>query len=183
MVSREKLYTLAEFDEYIARHPNKRIELIHGRMVEKVVSEEHGKIIINIGSELRLWLKRTPGVKGHYSTDPSLRMDDDDFNERRPDLTFRHTDGPVSTSPTMNVMPDFAVEVKSRGNSYDDLRDKARYFIVNGSRLVWLIYPTKRIVEVYGTEGTSELFTENDMLDGGDVLLGFRLRVRDIFDA
>ncbi len=54
MLSREKTYTLAEFDAYAAQHPDKRLELIDGTIVEKVTSEEHGKIIINIGSELRI---------------------------------------------------------------------------------------------------------------------------------
>jgi Uma2 family endonuclease len=79
-------------------------------------------------------------------------------------------------------MPDFALEVKSPNNSYDELRDKAKYYIAHGSRLVWLIYPSRLIVEVYFADGPSELFDKGQLLSGGDVLPNFEMTVSDIFD-
>jgi Uma2 family endonuclease len=49
------------------------------------------------------------------------------------------------------------VEVKSSKNGYDELREKARFYLANGARLVWLVYPTRQIVEVYFADGSSEL--------------------------
>jgi hypothetical protein len=46
--------------------------------------------------------------------------------------------------------------------------------------MVRLVYPDKRLVEVL-TRASRELLTEADTLDGGDVLPGFTLAVRDIF--
>lgn len=80
-------------------------------------------------------------------------------------------------------MPDFAVEVKSRRKAYDQLREKARFYITNGTRLVWLVYPAKRIVEVYFADGSSELFQADDTLSGGEMLAGFSMRVDDVFDV
>ncbi len=180
MLVSEKIYTLDEFDEYITEHPDAILELIDGRIAEKVTTEEHGRIVINIGGELRAWQKET-GIKGHYSTEPTLRLPDDDKNSRRPDVSFRLTDDRVSTASALYTMPDFAVEVKSRSNSYEELREKARFFLANGTRLVWLIYPSRRIVEVHYADGSSELFTEEHTLSGGDVLPGFEMAVAEIF--
>jgi Uma2 family endonuclease len=181
MVISDKTYTITEFEEYAATHADLLLELIDGRIVEKVTSEEHGKIVINIGSELRLWQKRT-GIKGHYSTESSHRLPDNISNERRPDVSFRVTDDKVSNKGKLYEMPDFAVEVKSINNSYDELREKAKFYIANGTCLVWLVYPTRRIVEVYFADGTSELFKEEHTLSGGDVLPEFEVKVSDIFD-
>ena len=47
--------------------------------------------------------------------------------------------------------------------------------------MVWLIFPEKRLVEVYQPEADIEILNENDTLNGGDVLPGFTLAVKDIF--
>lgn len=116
MVIQDKLYTLGEFDAFVQQHDG-LFELIDGRIVEKVTSEEHGKIVINIGSELRSWLKRSAQIKGHYTTESSHRVPNDVHNERRPDVAFRLTSESVSTDAALNLMPDFAVEVKSLANT------------------------------------------------------------------
>lgn len=81
MVIQDKLYTLTEFEAVLVQAPDALLELINGRIVEKVTSEEHGKIVINIGSELRAWLKQSPQIKGHYTTESSHRVPDDIYNE------------------------------------------------------------------------------------------------------
>lgn len=181
MVISEKLYTLEEFEAYAAAHPDQLLELIDGRIVEKVTSEEHGYIVLKIGMALLNW-RQTNNIKGYPSTEATLRLPDDEKNERRPDVAFRFTDENVSKKPALDTTPDFAVEVKSTKNSYDELRDKARFYLAHGSRLVWLIYPTRRLVEVYFADGSSEIFKEGDMLSGGDVLPNFELAVSAIFE-
>lgn len=76
-------------------------------------------------------------------------------------------------------MPDLAVEVKSPDDSLRALRDKARYYLANGCRLVWLVLPDKQIIEVYTAD--KQPLTEADTLTGGEVLPGFALPVRQVF--
>lgn len=80
-------------------------------------------------------------------------------------------------------MPDIAVEVKSPSKTNIGLRNKAAYYIEQGSRMVWLIYPAKQLVEVYRPDRDLEILTMNDVLDGADVLPGFSLPVKDIFQV
>jgi Uma2 family endonuclease len=76
--------------------------------------------------------------------------------------------------------PDLAVEVLSPGNDPAEMHDKALEYLRFGTRLVWLIDPTSRAVMVY-TPTSTHLLSADDTLDGGDVLPGFGVVVREIF--
>lgn len=180
MVISETTLTIEEFDAYAAQYPERLLELIDGRVVEKVVGRKHGKIVLKIGARLVAWVEKYD-IQGHYGTEVHHQLEDDDSHKLMPDVSFEfsHTE---AESGTVIGMPDFAVEVKSPSNSYDELRHKAKIYIENGTRLVWLIYPARLIVEVYFADGTSELFDKDQVLSGGEVLPNFELAVSDIFD-
>jgi len=78
-------------------------------------------------------------------------------------------------------MPDFAIEIKSPDDTYTLMREKATYYLQHGTRLVWLVYPDKRMVEVYQAGADIAFFLMGDTLTGGDLLPDFRLPVADIF--
>ncbi|MBL8145585.1 MAG: Uma2 family endonuclease [Anaerolineae bacterium] len=77
-------------------------------------------------------------------------------------------------------MPDVIAEVKSPDDHYDEMREKAHFYIANGARLVWLLFPGPKIVEVYRPNEPSDILTINDSLDGFDVLPGFSVLIREI---
>jgi Uma2 family endonuclease len=80
--------------------------------------------------------------------------------------------------------PDLAVEVVSPSNRPSAIRKRVEKYLHYGTRLVWVIYPEDRSVDVYraSPEGILVQFLNiDDTLDGGDVLPGFKLPVRDIF--
>ena len=179
MVITDKTCTLREFDTYIYNNPKALVELINGRMIEKVTGTEHGRAVANILYELVAWYKQN-GIDGHYGTEVHHTIDDETDTMLQPDVSFSYR---ITQRPggTVQGLPDFVVEVKSPGNSYDDLRDKARLYIANGTKLVWLVYPTRQIVETYAADGTNDLFTSDMSVSGGDVLPGFSMGVSDIF--
>lgn len=175
--------TITEFAAIQAETPDKKLELVNGRVAEKVTSEQHGKIEGLIIAKLYLWVQSQDSLQGHWSFDTSYQPNDDDTNERRPDVTFRLTDEAVSQAPKLNTIPDFCVEIKSLSNTYDELREKARYYIAQGARLVWLIYPEKCVVEVYLANGESDLLIKGDVLSGGEVLPGFTMAVAELCEV
>lgn len=61
------------------------------------------------------------------------------------------------------------------------MREKATYYLANGAKLVWLVYPRKRVVEVYTGNGNIDILREDDTLSGEDVLPGFTMPVADFF--
>jgi hypothetical protein len=61
------------------------------------------------------------------------------------------------------------------------MREKANYYLQKGSRLVWLVYPEKRLVESYQADADIEILTEEDNLHAGAVLPNFKLPVKNLF--
>lgn len=49
------------------------------------------------------------------------------------------------------------------------------------SRLVWVMYPSRRTATVYRSMNDYTELTENDTLDGGEVVTGFVCKVNDLF--
>ncbi len=48
--------------------------------------------------------------------------------------------------------------------------------------LVWVVFPKRRMMQVFTPDQNSRLLYEDDTLDGGDVLPGFEMRVGAIFE-
>jgi Uma2 family endonuclease len=74
-----------------------------------------------------------------------------------------------------------AVEVLSEGNTVGEMRRKLRDYFQAGVRLVWYIDPATRTAEVYTAPEQRHVVTEQGILDGGDVLPGFRLPLGELF--
>ena len=76
--------------------------------------------------------------------------------------------------------PDLAVEILSPDDRPSRVRRKVRFYLVHGVRRVWLIDPERRTVTVQTPQESAQVLSEDDVLDGGDVLPGFACPVRDI---
>jgi len=182
MVIQTKKYTVAEFQEIEALPENadKTLELIAGEIVEKVASFTPSKISSRIIYHFTGYLIERPigyvtGEAGGY-----IMSGEDTYN---PDVGYiskeRLPEEPPREAP---VPPDLAVEVKSPTDSKRKMRLKAEKYLAYGTNIVWLIFPKERMVEVYksGEEDVENIGIDGT-LDGGDILPGFTLKVRDIF--
>ena len=78
--------------------------------------------------------------------------------------------------------PDFACEVLSPRDTYAYMERKKDKHITHGCRLLWLADPLRREVHVWTPAGKQAVLGEDATLDGGDVLPGFTLSVRQIFE-
>lgn len=74
-----------------------------------------------------------------------------------------------------------AVEVISPSNSVGELEDKIQMWLEAGTRLVWIISPILSTVTVYRSLIDIQTLTEKDVLDGGDVVPGFKFPVAELF--
>jgi Uma2 family endonuclease len=83
--------------------------------------------------------------------------------------------------PIPNLVPDLAVEVLSLSNTADEIERKRREYFGRGTQLVWIIDLRARTVEVFTAPTVSTLLHESDTLDGGAVLPGFTLALRELF--
>jgi Uma2 family endonuclease len=62
------------------------------------------------------------------------------------------------------------------------MRIKIDEYFRSGALLVWLIDPESRSARVYTAQDKCEMLDENGVLDGRDVLCGFRCRLGDLLD-
>ena len=79
--------------------------------------------------------------------------------------------------------PDLAVEIVSPNDRANDVCAKVTEYLDGGTRLVWVLWPEFRSVSVYGAGEVVRELGEEDELDGGEVVPGFRARVGDLFEA
>jgi Uma2 family endonuclease len=79
-------------------------------------------------------------------------------------------------------VPDLAVEVLSETNTQAEMDDKLEKYFRAGVRLVWYIDPATRSARAFTSQSGVREISLDDELDGGDVLTGFRLSLRFVFE-
>jgi Uma2 family endonuclease len=79
--------------------------------------------------------------------------------------------------------PDLAVEIITSGDEVNAVRYKVLQLLDAGTPLLWVVYPTLNVVDVFRSVNTVQIMTIDDTLDGGDVLPGFALPLRTLFQV
>lgn len=79
------------------------------------------------------------------------------------------------------LCPDFVVELRSKSDNMEPLRQKMREYIANGASLGWLIDRKNRKVEIYRLGRNVEILEHPTTLSGEDVLPGFVLDLTEVW--
>ncbi|MHB8626144.1 MAG: Uma2 family endonuclease [Aggregatilineales bacterium] len=174
-------HTLAEYREWCDRPENadRLFELIDGEIIEKVASYTPSRIGMRIGHLISSYLDTNPigdvtGADGTYEMSET--------NAFMPDVAFiSRTRMPDDPERAAQIPPDLAVEVKSPTDTYRALRKKAELYLASGTRIVWLVFPETETVELYMGNADVQVMDVTKTLEGGEVLPGFILPVREIF--
>ena len=163
-----------------------RGELIRGVLHETMPTGlEHGEIAVNLSAELRNFVK--PRRLGRLVTsDVGVWLERDPDTVREPDIAYFSAE---KLSPSVRftgyaeVPPDLVVEIVSPSDSPREVNDKAWMWLSYGVRLVWVVQPDTRTVDVYRPGRAVVTLDEHETLDGMDVLPGFTCAVREVFDT
>jgi Uma2 family endonuclease len=78
--------------------------------------------------------------------------------------------------------PDLAVEVISPNDLYTEVDEKVAEWLEHGCQMVLVVNPRRRTVAVHRSGQMGRILGEDDTLDGEDVVPGWTMPVRDIFD-
>jgi len=165
-------------------------ELIQGVLVRMPLSSLGASSIgMRLAARLTVYVEDNglgvvTGEQGGYRLDPAHPRD----TELAPDVAFVRTDRlPSPTSPDYykrapQLAPDLAVEVASENQFAPGMGAKARTYLTFGTRLVWVIWPRYKRVDVWrpGDETPTPLGVE-DVLEAGDVVPGFTYPIARLF--
>ena len=163
-----------------------RSEVIKGELrTMPPVGHQHGMIAMLISIPLGQYiLEHQLGMI--YAAETGFIVARNPDTVRAPDASFVRQEvidrygEPQGYWPTA---PDLAIEVISPNDIYLEVEEKVFEWLEAGARMVITINPRRKIVTVYRSLLDVKILTENDTLDGADVVPGWQMPVRKLFSA
>jgi Uma2 family endonuclease len=171
--------TIQDLEKMQADYPDYRMELIDGNIL---IMSPSGYESEEVGTEfaalLRNWVR--PRQLGRV-VGSSAGFKLPNTNLRAPDVSFIKAERlKRSTEDYAELVPDLVVEVKSKTDSIDKLREKIQEFIGLGTQVGILINPKSRTIEVYSAE-KKIIFGDGDVLTLPDLFPGWEVAVSEIW--
>jgi Uma2 family endonuclease len=162
-----------------------RYELIHG-VLNKMppAGHYHGKQVVRVTAPLAVHV-RSNDLGSVYAAETGYKLASDPDHVRAPDVSYVSRERLELMGETEGYWPgapDLAVEVISPSDRYADVEEKVSEWLNAGAHMVIVVNPRSRTVRVHRSHTETIDLTENDVLDGDDVVPGWRLPVTDIFD-
>jgi Uma2 family endonuclease len=157
-----------------------KYELVDGEIRVSPAGDRHSVVALALGARL-LAFAREHRLGHVFGADAGFRLPSK--NVRSPDVSFVATGRFPEDKPPDdfgNVAPDLAVEVLSPHDRPRHVLDKVGEYLEAGVRFIWVIDPRRaRAVEYRSLSDVREVGAD-DVLDGEDVLPGFRCVLRDV---
>ncbi len=162
-----------------------RYELVQGELIKMApAGHQHGRVVVNLTTPLDQHV-RTHGLGVVYGAETGFKLASDPDLVRAPDAAFVCTERVAAVGDVEGYWPgapDLAVEVISPTDLYGDVEAKVLDWLAGGTRMVLVLNPRKRTVIVYHSLADVVVLRENDLLDGADVVPGWRIPVRNLFE-
>jgi Uma2 family endonuclease len=163
-------------------HTDRLYELVHGVLIEKAMGFRESILAAFLIQVLKNFVdQHSRGVVA--GADGMMRLAAGLV--RIPDVSFvawdRLPNRRIPDEPIPDLAANLAVEVLSAGNTHKEMQRKLHDYFAAGVELAWLVDPRSRTVAVYTSAQDFTVLHEGQMLDGGTVLPGFSLPLRDLF--
>lgn len=162
-----------------------RCELVKGRVIQmSPAGHFHGQY----GADILFYITQHVKARklGRVYTAETGFMFPDGKTVRAPDVMFLSAARVPPDLPFdgfLPVAPDLAVEVVSPADSFNEVTAKAESYLAVGVKLVWVVDPLGRRVYVYRPGDTVRRLDSSATLGGEDVLPGFALPVKALFEG
>jgi Uma2 family endonuclease len=162
---------------------NRLFELVDGVLVEKAMGFYESYLAMRLAQFLLAFVEQhdlgiVTGEAGMLRLAPGL--------VRIPDVAFvswgQLPHRRIPREPIPDLAPDLVVEVLSAGHTPREMDQKLLEYFSAGVRLAWYVLPDLQQVHVYTTPDQREVITADHILHGGEVLPGFTLPIRRLFD-
>ncbi len=170
--------------EDLAKLPDdgSRYELYEGELIQMPPPQEyHGNIAIKIASWLLAHLQQV-GMEDHISDTAGFDLTIPGQRDTilAPDVAVAQL--PVQPNSGYRKLPPLlAVEIASPSQSRPELAIKAQFYLSVGVKMVWLVWPEKRTIDVWTPPQDVVTLQETDTITGGTVLPGFNCSIARFF--
>ena len=162
-----------------------RYELVKGELRKMApAGHEHGRVAVRFTWRLAQHVE-TNNLGVVYAAETGFTLATNPDTVRAPDVAFvsrERLDEVKRASGFWPGAPDLAVEVVSPGDTYTEVQEKAIDWLAAGARMVLALNPRKRTVTVYRSLNDIVILNDDATLDLDDVVPGFKILVKDIFD-
>ena len=166
----------------IADREDRLYELEDGVLVEKPMGWQEAILATWISSKIAAYLEshdlgQVLGADGPLKILPGI--------VKLPDVSFigwhRFPKHRLGRRPIPALVPDLVVEVLSETNTQAEMDRKLKQYFEAGVTLVWYIDPETRSARMYAGLTDMTVVDQDGVLDGGPVLPGFQLSLRELF--
>lgn len=171
-------------EDLIALGADAPYELIDGELREVAPCfDDPSRIAYRVGSPIFAFVEEHE-LGEVFGADGGFRLPGRWETIVAPDVSFVRTE---RIPPDHNFQsffpgaPDLAVEVGSLSNTLTEIADKVRRYLAAGAQLVWVVWPLSQTVVVHRPDQEPVVLHVGDVLDGENVLPGFRLSLASIF--
>lgn len=156
-----------------------RLEYVGGRLLYMPpCGQEQGAVTSSTVTVIGTWLRDHREFRGG-TLEIGITLGGD---TRGADAAVWRKDqgGPVDKR-TLRFAPLLAVEIAGQDEDEEDLREKARWYIDHGVRVVWLVFPDRREVVIL-RDASDRRFRRDERLPEAPELPGLSPLVAELFD-
>jgi Uma2 family endonuclease len=156
-------------------------ELVDGEIRKRSPAGfEHGHIAMLLGASLSAHVRaHRLGKVTAAETGFLIRRNPDTV--RAPDAAFVKQERLVDSPGYFPGAPDLAIEVISPNDTYSDVNAKVNDWLRAGVRMVIVVDPSKKNATVHQSLTEAIRLALDDTLDGGEVVSGWKLALRELF--
>ena len=159
-----------------------RYELVRGELRKRrLAGSEEGTISADVAGSLGLHVKSEGLGKTYIASGFILGREPD--HVRAPNVAFVRRERIEAIGRQIGYWPeapDLAVDYVSPDDRYTEVDEKVSDWLAAGTRMVVVVNPRNRTVNVHTADGDITL-RMGDTLNGGDVVPGWRMPVAEIF--
>ena len=159
-------------------------ELVRGELREMSPSKpRHGRVAGQLAWRLGQYVTEH-NLGAIYIAEAGFILTRNPDTVRVPDVAFVRRERFEAIGDTDDFWPeapDLVVEVVSPNDRPVEVLEKAHNWLAAGTQMVIVIEAPKRRVTVYHALAGMTVLTDTDVLEGGDVVPGWAMAVRDLF--